>query len=226
MSDGFSLEWVTFYQNLDLSLPKSLKVEVLNPFKNAEVIQLSEWYHEKFYTERKPRIFLFGINPGRHGSGITGIPFTDPIQINEMGFKNEWPQRHELSAEFIQEMIKAYGGIAKFANDFYISSLCPLGFVRNGKNINYYDDPVLMKKTNGFILKSIKKQIALGCRVDKVFCIGQGKNYKYFQVLNKKHKLFDHVSCLPHPRWVMQYRRKSKMEHIAAYLQSLRGVLA
>ena len=217
----FSEQIVSFYAQLDLKLPKSLGVEVLNPFKDARVIELSRWYHKKYYHQKKKRYFLFGINPGRHGSGITGIPFTDPMQINEMGFQNDWPQRHELSAVFIQDMIQAYGGISAFAEQFYVSSVCPLGFIKGGKNINYYDEAALMKKTERFIIKSIKQQIALGCRTDLTFCIGQGKNYKVLTKLNEQYKLFEKIIPLPHPRWVMQYRLKRKTEFVNEYISKL-----
>lgn len=219
---AFDQSIIAFYRYLNLKLPKSLKVEVLNPFLNDDVMELCRWYHEKNYKKDGHRYFLFGINPGRFGSGITGIPFTDPIQINEMGFKNEWSQRHELSAVFIQEMVQAYGGIKKFAKHFYISSICPLGFVKNGKNINYYDEVPLMKSTEKFIIKSIRQQIELGCRTDITFCIGQGKNFKVFNKLNDEYKLFDKIIPLPHPRWVMQYRLKRKDEFIQVYLDALK----
>jgi len=39
------------------------------------------------------------------------------------------------------------------------------------------------------------------------------------------YKLFDSISVIPHPRWVMQYRRKEKEKYIQVYLDVLEKVL-
>ncbi len=37
------------------------------------------------------RYLILGINPGRFGGGITGIPFTDPIRLqNICGIENDF----------------------------------------------------------------------------------------------------------------------------------------
>ena len=46
----------------------------MNPYKNAETWAVASRFYEKFYSDRKPRAFIFGINPGRHGAGVTGVP--------------------------------------------------------------------------------------------------------------------------------------------------------
>jgi hypothetical protein len=38
--------------------------------------------------------------------------------------------------------------------------------------------------------------------------MGQGKNFEYLTMLNTEMRLFKKIVALPHPRWVMQYRRK------------------
>ena len=47
---------------------------------------------------------------------------------------------------------------------------------------------------------------------DVAFSLGKGTNYKFLKKLNEDHQFFDKVIPLPHPRWIMQYRRKSKEE--------------
>ena len=94
--------------------------------------------------------FILGINPGRHGAGVTGIPFTDSKCLQQhCGIDPGTLQTREVSAEFMYEMITAYGGSAAFYSDFYINSPCPLGLLRqNGKgnwvNCNYYDSASLL----------------------------------------------------------------------------------
>jgi len=55
--------------------------------------------------------------------------------------------------------------------------------------------------------------------------MGQGKNYKYFSKLNEKHQFFDEIVPLPHPRWVMQYRRKRMEEFRDMFVEKLQEAL-
>jgi len=210
----FADKMIDFYSSLNLKLKKSKDIDVLNPFTEKAVLRACTWYHKKYCQGDNKRIFLFGINPGRFGAGVTGIPFTDPIQMSELGFENDWKQRFELSAIYIDELINAYGSRKLFFQDFYISSVCPLGFVKYGKNINYYDETTLIEDTRKFIIRTIKDQISIGARTDVCFSLGKGKNYKYLVKLNQEKGFFDKVVALPHPRWVMQYKRKEKNKHV------------
>ncbi|HHD83528.1 MAG TPA: DUF4918 family protein, partial [Campylobacteraceae bacterium] len=51
--------------------------------------------------------------------------------------------------------------------------------------------------------------------------IGQGKNLDVLKKLNKRYHFFDHIEVLPHPRWVMQYRRKQKEAFVLQYVEKL-----
>ena len=58
---------------------------------------------------------ILGINPGRHGSGVTGIAFTDTKRLNnDCGISFDEYVTHETSSVFVYEMIKAFGGPEKF----------------------------------------------------------------------------------------------------------------
>ena len=88
-------------------------------------------FYTKYYSDNNKRILLLGINPGRFGGGVTGIPFTDPVRLEKVcGIKNDFQKKQELSSVFIYEMIEAYGGAEKFYKQFYISAVSPLGFVK------------------------------------------------------------------------------------------------
>jgi len=113
-----------------------------------------------------------------------------------------------------------------FCRDFYITSLSPLGFVRDGLNINYYDDRMLQQAATPFIVWNIRTQLEFGGRRDVALCMGEGQNYAYFQKINAIHGFFDKIIPLPHPRWVMQYRRKSMGDFVEKYVDSLRLALA
>ena len=114
-----------------------------------------------------------------------------------------------------------FGGVEEFCKYFFITSLSPLGFIKDGKNYNYYDDRKLEKMVTPFIIKSINKQLEMGGKRDVAICIGMGQNAKFFKKLNEKHQFFEKIIPLPHPRWVMQYRRKTMDVHLKSYVDTL-----
>jgi len=129
----------------ELILPKG--IEVLNPFRgeNSEIIsQLTRSFYHQYYNDNVARTIIFGINPGRMGAGLTGIPFTDTECLEKKcNISAQGIITRETSATFIYEMIEAYGGPSSFYGRFFIGATSPLGFVKlNDKgrfvNYNYY----------------------------------------------------------------------------------------
>jgi len=209
-----------FHLKLPFKLPN--KIEVLDAHKTSSVQAACKSFYEKFYSDHNKRHLLIGINPGRFGGGVTGIPFTDPIRLqNDCGIENNFQKKQELSSVFIYDIINAYGGAEKFYSKFYISAVSPLGFVREGKNLNYYDDKILQQRIEPFVINCMEKQIAFGIKRNICFCIGEGENLKYLKKLNEKHTWFDEIKPLSHPRFVMQYRLKSKSIYIQQYLNAV-----
>lgn len=165
---------------------------------------------------------MLGINPGRFGAGITGINFTAPRQLKEnCGIDHPWKNSSELSAEFIYKMIDAYGGPKAFYHDFFIGAVSPLGYTKGGINVNYYDDRKLSEAVRPFIVDTIQQQLKMGFSREVCFCIGGEKNFKYLDALNKEHHFFKKIIPLPHPRFIMQYRRKKMGEYVSNYLEQL-----
>lgn len=223
MPPTFSSKLIGFYQTLrpPVHLPKN--VEVLFPQKNKEVMQAVQQFFNKYYNDNHPRRLIFGINPGRFGAGITGINFTGPRQLsNDCLIDHPFGNSSELSAEFIYEVIQKYGGAENFYADHFITAVSPLGFTRNGINLNYYDDRELQEAVTPFIMENISKQLSFGFKKDRCICIGGEKNFKFFAGLNKHYKFFEEVVSLPHPRFILQYRRKQKDLYIDQYIAALR----
>lgn len=195
-------------------------VTVMNPYRNEVVWELCKTFYRKFYADAKPRTLVLGINPGRFGGGITGIPFTDPVKLSRYcNIPNSLPQRAELSADFIYQVIEQAGGPQKFYGKVYISAVCPLGFIRNGKNMNYYDDKKLLEAVKDFCVWSLQQQLAFGLNHEKVYCLGEGKNLDFLTRLNERHQFFKEIIPLPHPRFIMQYRRREIKKFIGKYLE-------
>lgn len=212
---------LNFYRKLHLpSLPDG--VSVMNPYTDDTAHQLAQSFYQKYYNDSRPRIALFGINPGRFGGGVTGVPFTDPIRLEQKcGIPNDLDKKAELSSRFIYDMIDAHGGTAVFYSHFYLSAISPLGFVQNGKNLNYYDINGWKSIFTFYAIQCLEDQLAFPLDQSIAYCIGQGINYKFLKDLNHQHHFFKKIETLPHPRWVMQYRLKRKDEFIQEYLSKL-----
>ena len=206
------------------SLPKGF--DVLNPYMdNPETMEVMRAFYHKFYNDNRQRKFIIGINPSRHGAGVTGVPFTDTKRLeSECGIVMKSAHTHEVSSVFMYDMIKAYGGVTKFYNDFYINSPFPLAIVRKSKdgkwlNANYYDDEALFKSVKKYMIETLKKHIALGVDAQKVFVLGK-KNATFLQKLNKEATLFGEMVVLEHPRFIQQYKSKEKQLYIDKFLMS------
>jgi hypothetical protein len=213
---------IDYYGNLQIKANLPQGVEVLNPYLDDEVMKLCKIFYHKYYNDERGRIFIVGINPGRFGAGITGIPFTDPVVLEkECRISNNFEKRKELSSEFIYRLIDRMGGPDHFYKHFYIGSVSSLGFVKDNKNYNYYDSKDLYNALKSTIISNLVDQIGLGINSRKCYCLGQGKNYEYLNLLNMELKLFDQIIPLPHPRWVMQYRRKRLAEFMDQVIDKL-----
>lgn len=243
---------ISFYQSIKPPQNLPAGIEVLFPQKDKQVQELVKSFFNKYFNDDRPRHLMFGINPGRYGAGITGVNFTAPKQLKECcGIDHHLKLSSELSAEFIYDVIGEYGGVKKFYNDWFIGSVCPLGFVRQPsptiikkagrilspfkegevpgpgtkkevKNINYYDDKKLKDAVTPFIIECINKQVAMGFNTERCLCIGGEKNFKFLSGLNNEHKWFGEIIPLPHPRFILQYRRKQKDRFIHQYLSAMK----
>lgn len=211
------------------SLPEG--ISIMNPFRGGDdyIRDVSSAFYRKYYSDNRPRRLILGINPGRFGAGFTGVPFTDTKRLTgECGIAYTGRQTHEPSSVFVYEVIKKYGGPETFYSDFYINSVCPLGFTQTGvsgreKNYNYYDRPDLADAVSDFIVWNIREQIALGVSTEVCWCLGTGKNEKFLMALNKRHSFFGEIVALEHPRFIMQYRSASRDEYVRKYIALLRG---
>ena len=205
-------------------------IRIMNPFReNPQALTTSARFYKKFYEDQRERSLILGINPGRHGAGVTGVPFNDTKRLeSRCGLKIEGANTHEPSSVFVYEMIDAYGGVEIFYRDFYITSICPLGFVRrkeNGRevNYNYYDSKELTHSVRPFIEKTLREQLDFGIRRDVCFVLGRGKNFKFMKTLNTELTLFDRLEALEHPRYVMQYKFKEKETYLNKFVNLLQA---
>jgi len=221
-----SKQILDFYFSLPKDTPLPNGVETIYPFDNDETKRVMQTFFNKYYDDSKPRTYLIGINPGRLGSGITGIGFADAYHLEKYcDIPNSFDKRIEISAAFMFEVMEAYGGVKKFYKDFFFTTVMPLGLLKNDKNYNYYDDLETQSALELFITETLLKQMSFPQAKKHIICVGQGKNLKYLKTFNDKHQCFESIEVVPHPRWVMQYRRKDKQKYIEVYLDVLTKTL-
>ena len=203
--------------------------KVINPFMdNPEtMVEMKEFYH-KYYSDQLERRFIIGINPGRHGAAVTGVPFTDTKRLDEVcGIKMTTAKSHEVSSVFVYEMIAAYGSLEDFYRHFYINSIFPLAIVRekspdNWVNANYYDDKTLFAMTEDYMIECVRKQIDFGLDTSEVFVLG-AKNASFIQKVNQRAHLFDKMVILEHPRYIQQYKKSNMQTYIDKYLLAFKS---
>ncbi|AZA53260.1 SMUG2 DNA glycosylase family protein [Chryseobacterium sp. G0201] len=228
MNKTFADQVVQFNKNLEYSgdLPEGF--QVLNPYlDNPETMVVMQKFYLKYYNDSNKRKFIIGINPSRHGAGVTGVPFTDTKRLESVcGITMKSAHTHEISSVFMYDMISEYGGAEEFYKDFYINSPFPLAIVRKAKtgwlNANYYDDKQLFEDVKDFMIDSLQKHISLNLDTSEVFILGK-KNADFISKINKEAKLFDRMTVLEHPRYIQQYKLKEKEMYIDKYILALKN---
>lgn len=227
MAKTFADKVIEFNRQLQYSGKLPANFQVMNPYlDNPETMEVMQRFYHKYYNDSKQRKFMIGINPSRHGAGVTGVPFTDTKRMESVcGIEMKSAHTHEISSVFLYDMISEYGGAEAFYNDVYINSPFPLAIIRktqqgNWLNANYYDDPELFAFVKDFMIESLKKHISLGLDTSEVFVLGK-KNADFIGKLNKEAQLFDRLTILEHPRYIQQYKSKDKQLYIEKYILAL-----
>lgn len=220
------LAFYQYIQNYKFRLPRNIRP--IQPYEQL-VWKNLEAFFQSYYTDQKPRTLVIGINPGRKGAGVTGIPFTDSIRLKEIIHPFTQEDMYEPSADFFYKPIAAYGGPRKFYSNFLISSVSPVGFIHknslgNWTNYNYYDSKELFKRCTPFIKKSMGKMLQMPVNREVAICLGKGKNFKHLSELNHKFNWFDQIIPIEHPRYILQYKRKEVDHYIQQYLALYRSI--
>jgi len=207
-------------------LPEGYRV--LNPYlDNPETMEIMGQFYHKYYHDHDRRGFIIGINPSRHGAGVTGVPFTDTKRLkNACGISMRSAHTHEISSVFFYDMIEQFGGAHAFYKKYYVNSPFPLALLRqtdDGKwlNANYYDDEEVFERVRNFMLDSLRKHIDIGLDTAEVYVLGK-KNAAYINRLDSLEKMFGKITVLEHPRYIQQYKSKERQSYIDKYVLTLR----
>jgi len=224
MNKTFAEKVIEFNQHLIYTGKLPPDYRVINPFQELpETDSVMQQFYRKYYDDQQRRQFIIGINPSRHGAGITGVPFTDTKRLaSACGITMHSAHTHEISSVFMYDLIKEYGGTKQFYNRFYINSPFPLAIIRRNAanqwiNANYYDDTLLFELVKNFMIQTLKKHIDLGLDTSEVYVLGI-KNAKYIHKLNQQEKLFERIHALEHPRFIQQYKFHQRQDYITKFL--------
>lgn len=229
MKSSFAEEIIKFNQSFDVNynniLPNNYKI--INPFiAFPPALHSMEKFYTKYYSDHFSRKFIIGINPGRLGAAITGIPFTDTKRLEEhCNIFMEEVSSHEVSSVFVYDMIQAWGGVASFYQNYYINSPLPFALVKktkNGKwrNANYYDSSILFEALKNVMISSLELQLSWNLNKESVIILGK-KNADFIKRLFKEMQFYPKITVLEHPRYIQQYKFKERDFYIEKYLQNL-----
>ena len=200
---------------------------VINPFIDDQTtMAVMEQFYMKFYNDRQARKFLIGINPSRHGAGITGVPFTDTKRLeSHCGIPVPGRHSHELSSVFIYDVIAAYGGAEAFYSRCFINSPFPLALIKQSAmgrwvNVNYYDSRALWSLLKPHMKVYLKRFSEFHIDPTEVIILGK-KNALFIQEVNQELNLFKKITVLEHPRFIQQYRSRDRDAYILKYLRAI-----
>lgn len=226
MQKKFADRVIQFNKNLQYTGQLPSGYYVMNPFNdNPETMDVMQQFYNKYYSDNNSRKFIVGINPSRHGAGVTGVPFTDTKRLDNIcGIKMNSAKTHEISSVYLYDVIQSYGGAESFYADFYINSPFPLAIIKEVKpgqflNANYYDDAQLFLKVKDYMIETLRKHFELGLDRKEVFVLGK-RNAIFIDKLNREAELFDKLTILEHPRFIQQYKSKEKDLYIDKYLNA------
>ena len=137
----FADKAINFFLSIKDPIPNHSEIKSLSIFQDDSVIENLNLFYQKYYSDTHKRTFVIGINPGRLGSGVTGIPFTDTHTLHTLlNISQKGTISKEPTAQFVSKLIKRYTNPADFYKKYFLTSLSPVGFTKDELNFNFYDD--------------------------------------------------------------------------------------
>jgi hypothetical protein len=210
----FADKAINFFSNIEDPIPGHSEIKSMSIFQNDSVRENIRLFYQKYYSDADKRTFVIGINPGRLGSGVTGIPFTDTHTLHTLlDISQKSTISKEPTSQFVSQLIKQYPNPADFYKKYFLTSLSPVGFTKNNKNFNFYDDMDFYRKIKPYLIESLRRQLSLGA-LPKAIVWGKGKNYSLIKQINDEYNFFTEITPLEHPRYVIQYKRSELEDYI------------
>ena len=180
---------------------KSRNVKILSDFldNKGNIIE----FHKIYVEPNSPKVVICGINPGRNGAGLTGIPFIDFASLSKMLpdiKENDW----EPSAKFFFSVIQKFE-IEAFYRNFHVTNISWFGFSRidKQKNVNYFEKDISTEIAIYLIDKFVEEME----HINPDYIIPLSKPVLYeLESLKKQNKIRAKIGIrLNHPSWVTTY---------------------
>ena len=152
-------------------------------------------FYRNYVEPYRQRVAICGINPGRFGSGKVGIPFLDFRTLSRLLAGVEM-QGSEKSAQFFHSVVQYFGARTFYAT-FYVTNISWLGFMKGGRNVNYFELPLDIQAV---ILDRFTYEMDL---LDPTHIISAARQVqKTLGELKRKGRIrADIEKRLNHPRW-------------------------
>ncbi len=158
-------------------------------------VQWMELFYRKYVEPFHPRVVICGINPGRFGSGKVGVPFLDFRALNEL-VGDTGRGDTEKSARFFYSVVKHFGP-RRFYATFYVTNISWLGFLKNGRNVNYYRLP---RDIQAVIVKNFLYEMGL-VRPTHIIATSLEVAKTLNSLKGEGNVTAEAGLRLPHPRW-------------------------
>ncbi|HZL11862.1 MAG TPA: uracil-DNA glycosylase family protein [Prolixibacteraceae bacterium] len=208
-------DYFEFYETFKEKYSEILKIKnvgILSEFLDNKnnIIE----FHKKYVQPNSPKIVMCGINPGRRGAGITGIPFIDTNSLSKMLPDISNPKT-EKSAKFFFSIIEEFG-INGFYRNVHVTNMSWFGFYEldKGTNINYNSLPTEIQ--NDLIDKFVEEMDFINPNV--IIPIGDIVNWELLYNLKVKNRLNAEIGPrLYHPAYRL-VDRKTYIETLTKYL--------
>lgn len=171
---------------------------------------------EKFYSNQIPKIVICGINPGRLGAGLTGVPFFDFASLSKI-FPSIQRNDTENTAQFFFKVIEKIG-VERFFKYFYITNVSSVGYSKGKSNFNFNKLP---DNLQSIVFSNFAKEIEL-IKPAKIIALGEAAFNGVESALGKNNY---RLEKLKHPSWIMQYKRDEINFWVQAYADALSNSL-
>ena len=152
-------------------------------------------FYTRYVFPHKQRVALCGINPGRLGAGISGVPFVDMAFLSEL-LKTTLAMKTERSAQFFRKVVQHYG-CERFYASVYVTNFSAFGFQKGRKNLNYYDLPNEIQDKLGEWFKAEMELM----RISEIIPCSQVVEYTLRKLQAKGLITAKVHKPLPHPNW-------------------------
>lgn len=218
LAEQYFEDFNEFKQNFSSTLAQN-DIVVLDDFLNNK--DNIEKYYDKYVDFDSDKIVLCGLNPGRFGAGLTGVPFIDFKSLSKM-LSNIKKDDGESSAQFFFELVKKFG-IEKFYKICYVTNISKFGYSKksSAKNVNY---PKLPNSAQDWLFKRFIEEMNL--IKPKVIIPLSDDVAKTLKVLTQAQQLdYKIAPKLNHPAWVMTYKKKDKNLWLQKYYETIMSLI-